>query len=154
MAVRIERDGAWWARVAAHEAVAAHIGVSPAEVALFACDQRVVPLAAEHGGFLFRNLDGLGFVFELHTLFTPEGWGREVAAASHEAFRLMFGGRTSAIVTHEQRDWWRSVPPKSHGWTLAGDWRETPVGELRMWILTLSAWAASPAVKRSARRCH
>ncbi|HEY5072068.1 MAG TPA: hypothetical protein VII63_08555 [Caulobacteraceae bacterium] len=150
--VRIERDPAFWANVASHLQVAPHIGVGPEVVGEFALRPGVTPLAAEHGGFLFSTLDGMGMVRELHTLFTPEGWGREVARAAHEAFALIFAAGAQVIVTHERADWWRSAPPKSHGWAVAGEWAGTAIGEVRMWVLTLDAWRASPAVRR--RACH
>jgi hypothetical protein len=146
----VERDPGFWAAVAGHPEVARHIGATPQAVGTFAGNSNVVPLAFDHGGFLFRDLDGLGFVFELHTLFTPEGWGREVVGAAHEAFAWMFDRGAAVVVTHEQALWWRSRPPRSHGWVVAGDWRETPAGKLRMWTLSATAWAASASVRRKA----
>jgi hypothetical protein len=152
MTLRIERDAGFWSGIAAHPDVAPHLGASGAQVAALAAWPGILPLAAEHGGFLFRNLDGLGFVFELHTLFTPEGWGREVVVAAHEAFAMMFNSGVALVVTHERRGWWRSRPPRSHGWALAGDWREAAGMEVRMWTLTRAAWLASASVRR--RQCQ
>ncbi|MGH7022112.1 MAG: hypothetical protein ACREEB_00825 [Caulobacteraceae bacterium] len=146
--IRIERDPAFWAAVAGHPEVAPHIGATPDEAAALALHPLTLPLASAHGGFLFRNLDGLGFVFELHTLFTPEGWGREVALAAREAFARLFDGGAAVVVTHEQHGWWRAKPPLSHGWAPAADWRETPVGLLRMWTLSAQAWRASALMRR------
>ena len=36
------------------------------------------------------SLNGLGMVLELHSLFRPAGWGREVAVAGKEALRWVF----------------------------------------------------------------
>jgi hypothetical protein len=152
MSLRIERDAGFWRGIAAHPEVASHIGATGRQVAALAASPTILPLAAEHGGFLFRNLDGLGFVFELHTLFTPEGWGREVVTGAHEAFARLFNSGVALVVTHEQRDWWRSRPPRSHGWLLAGDWRQAAGMEVRMWTLTRGAWLASASVRR--RQCH
>ena len=58
-------------------------------------------LAAEHGGFFFTRLDALGLVMELHTLFTPEGWGREVLTAAKAACHVVFRGRCQVMTTME-----------------------------------------------------
>jgi hypothetical protein len=155
VSLRIERDGAFWAGVAAHLAVAPSIGTSPVEVAACAQQPFVLPLAAEHGGFLFRHLDGAGFVHELHTLFTPEGWGREAMNGAHEAAALLFDRMGAAVlVTHEQEGLTRSRPPRSQGWAVAGDWREAVnmIARVRMWVLTREAWIGSASYGR--RACH
>jgi len=108
----------------------------------------VTPLRAEHGGFLFVAQGGLGRVYELHTLFTPEGWGREVAAAAKSAFRHMFDGGAQIVTTYEVEGWFRSRPPRSFGFRPVGDFAPSPFGSLRTWILTADAWAGSPACRR------
>jgi hypothetical protein len=153
--IRVERDPAFWEAVAAHPAVAATLGhVQPGQVGAMATASHVLPLASEHGGFMFIRLDGLGFVCELHTLFTPEGWGREALLAAVEAVGAIWLLDYQAIVTCEMAGNERSRPPASFGFKQAGDWRETPLGTLRLWVLTRAAWSQSAAAKRRRAKCH
>lgn len=150
--VRIERDPSFWLEVATHPEVAPRIlrGQDPAWLANLVRSPLVAPIAAPHGGFLFRQLDGLAFTYELHTLFTPEGWGREVAQAARQAFDHVFESGAHIVHTLEQTDWWRSRPPKTHGWRPCAPGRETPFGPMRAWMLTADAWNASPVGRRVA----
>jgi hypothetical protein len=144
--IRIERDPAFWIAVASHPAVKpALLGLSPEKVGALARRAEMLPLAGEHGGFLFSRLDTLGFVCELHTLFTPEGWGREAFVAGAYALGVVWALGFQIIVTFEARANAKSRPPKTFGFRQAGDWRATPIGDLRMWALTQSAWNSSPA---------
>ena len=153
--IRIERDPAFWSEVARHPALRSMLGeADPEMIGALALREGVLPLAAEHGGFLFIRQDMLGFVCELHTLFTPEGWGREVLTAGIEALGAIWLLGFSTIVTLEMRQNPRSQPPRSFGFVQAGDWREAMIGEARMWILTKAAWEASPAAKRRAKCLH
>jgi hypothetical protein len=153
--IRIERDPVFWTTVAAHPSVAPMLrGVDPALVGELASRREFLPIAAEHGGFLLQRRDDLGFAWELHTLFTPEGWGREAVVAGIEALGLMFGSRACLISTFEVKANPRSRPWKGLGFATAGDGAQTPVGELRLWILTKSAWAESRAAKRRAACLH
>jgi hypothetical protein len=113
-----------------------------------------MPLASEHGGFMFVRQDAFGFVCELHTLFTPEGWGREVSAAAKQAFNAVFLLNYQAVITLEVRANPRSQPPRSYGFAQAGDWRMSPAGEVRLWVLTRAAWEASPANRRAAKQLN
>ncbi|MHB8529189.1 MAG: hypothetical protein ACYC8V_06720 [Caulobacteraceae bacterium] len=150
--IRIERDPAWWSTIAAHPAVAGAIhGLTPAAIGELATRPGMIPMAAEHGGFLFAAMDGFGFIAELHTLFTPEGWGREAMEAGREALQLLFSGPCQAVATYEVEANRRSRPPVSFGFTRAGEFRETAFGSLRLWILTRGAWEASPAHERYKR---
>lgn len=145
--IREERDPAWWARIAEHPEVKPHITLG-ADFDLAAVVQHpsVTPLAADHGGFIFARLDGLGRVHELHTLFTPEGWGREVTGAAKHAFAAMFDRGADLIVTQEVDGNRRSQPPRSFRFAPCGDFRASPLGPaLRSWVLTRDAWEASPA---------
>jgi len=152
--IRVERDPAFWTAVAGHPALAGMIGgVNPAVIGALAVTDRVLPLAATHGGFLFIRQDHLGMVCELHTLFTPEGWGREAWAAGIEALGAVWLLGYQLITTLEMRANDRSQPPRSFGFQRAGDWRVTPHGEARTWILTRDGWNASPAAKRRRARC-
>jgi len=150
--LKVNRDPAFWTRVAAHPAVSGMLhGVSPQAIGALAAHEGMLPLASEHGGFLFARMDGFGFVRELHTLFTPEGWGREALTSGIEALGLLFAHECQMVTTYEVADNPRSRPPKTFGFAVAGDWRETVVGTLRLWILTREAWMASPARTRRAK---
>ncbi len=150
--LRIERDPAFWTAIAAHPALERlRHGLDPAVFGALAARPEMLPLAAEHGGFLFSALDGFGFARELHTLFTPEGWGREALTAGIEALGVIFAGPCQALLTYEVADNPRSRPPRTFGFVLAGDWRETGVGTLRLWVLTREMWIESPARMRRNR---
>jgi hypothetical protein len=144
--IRLERDPAFWTKVASHPAVAATLySLPPERIGELAAREDMTPLAATHGGFLFARLDVMGFVVELHTLFTPEGWGREAMSAAREAAEYMFGGRCAMINTFEVRANPRSRPPRRFGFAAAGGWTPSPIGELRLWTLTKAAFEAAPA---------
>jgi len=148
--VRVERDPAFWSAVAAHPALAdMALGLTPDAVGKIATRDDVLPLAAEHGGFFFRRTDPLGFVAELHTLFSPEGWGREALTAGIEAIGLVWLCGYQAVTTLEVEANARSRPPRTFGFVRCGDWRATPFGNLRMWLLTRAAWEASAAATRA-----
>jgi hypothetical protein len=152
--IRIERDPAFWSAIAGHPEVSRRLGgIDPAMVARLASAPGFVPLASTHGGFLFQRRDELGFAFELHTLFTPEGWGREVFTAGTEALILMFGSPCQLITTLELKRNDKSRPPRTFGFEPAGEFSETPFGEARLWVLTRTAWQASPAAQRKAKTC-
>ncbi len=153
--IRVERDPAFWTGVAGHPALAgALMGISPEAVGAIAGRTEVLPIAARHGGFLFARSDPLGFIAELHTLFTPEGWGREALMAGKEAIGLVWLSGFSLVTTFEVETNPNSRPPKTFGFTRAGDWRETPFGNLRLWTLSRAAWAASPAAQRRNVNCQ
>lgn len=141
-----ERDPAFWARVIEHPDVAPHVLLGTS-VDLAKCLEHpaMTPLRAVNGGFLFYRMDNLGFVQELHTMFTPEGWGREVLFAAKDAFREMFRRGTQLVVTYEIEGWWRSRPPRSFRFAPAADFAPTPYGALKIWTLTRDAWELSPA---------
>jgi hypothetical protein len=147
--IREHRDPEFWIGVYEHPAVKPHVGLGgELDVAAVVSNPLVVPLRADHGGFLFIRLDGLGRVHELHTLFTPEGWGREVASAAKEAFGLMFDRGADLIVTYEVAGNRRSQPPLSFRFQAAGGFAPDLGASLRTWVLTRSAWEASPAFRR------
>lgn len=144
--IRIERDPAFWASIAENPAVAATLGAAtPAQVGALARLPHFLPLASEHGGFLFGRMDPLGFTCELHSLFAPEGWGREALVAGVRSIGFVWALGYQLVTTFEVQGNSRSRPPKTFGFTMAGDWRETPLGTLRLWTLTQAAWNASPA---------
>lgn len=146
----IERDYLFWDSVASHEAVAPHIFMGTEPFSLKEMVQRTttLPLRSEHGGVLLVGLDGFGLVREMHTMYTPEGWGREVARNGKlfmvEAFRT-----TEVLFTHEQEDNWRSRPPKSHGWVSVGDLKSVGLSKrLRLWMLTRDNFYSSPVGRK------
>ena len=148
--IRIERDPAFWVAVAGHPEVAPTLlGMDPAAVGRIAARPDVLPLAADHGGFLFARADLAGFVCELHSLFTPEGRGREALTAGIEAINAVWLAGYQAVTTFEVQANPRSRPPRTFGFARAGDWRATPIGPLRLWILSRQAWDASPAQRRA-----
>lgn len=146
----LDRDPAFWDGVANHPEVAPHVFLGQQGLSFMECVSHpsVTPLRAKHGGFIFAKLDGLGRVYELHTLFTPEGWGREVFIAARQAFNRIFDQGAQVIVTYEVEGWWRSRPPKTFRFAPAGDFEPAPPEygvNLRTWILTREAWEKSPA---------
>lgn len=148
--IRIERDPAFWVGIASHPALAgALMGLAPEAIGPLVLLDAVQPFAADHGGFLFSRLDALGFVHELHSLFTPEGWGREVSVAGKQALAIMFDGPCRILTTLQVQSNARSHPPKSYGFVPVGDWTESAVGVVRPWLLTKEAWLGSPAHRRT-----
>jgi hypothetical protein len=147
--IREDRDPVFWQGVATHPEVWPHISLGHSlDLGAFVQRSTVTPLRAEHGGFLFVRLDALARVYELHTMFTPEGWGREVLLAAKEAFREMFHRGAQLISTFEVSGNWRSRPPKSFGFEPCGDFAPAFDHHLRTWALTQAAWDASPARRR------
>ena len=153
--IRVERDSAFWEGIASHPSLAGVLmGMSPQGVGAVAERPDVLPLAAEHGGFFFAKADVLGMVAELHTIFEPRGWGREVLLAGIEAINLIWLCGYQLVVTHEVEANPKSRPPKTFGFNQAGDWRETPYGNMRLWTLSKAAWEQSPAAQRRNVKCH
>lgn len=153
--IRIEREGAFWREVAAHPAVApALIGMTPELVGELARRPEVIPIAAEHGGFLIVRRDALGFAGEIHSLFTPAGWGREAIEAGWQALNALWLAGFQTLTTFEAMGNRRSRPWRAFGFLVSGPWRETAFGELRQWVLTREAFAASPAAARRRQSCQ
>lgn len=142
-----DRDPAFWDRIANHPEVSPHVFLGHEAVSLAGMVQSplATPLRAQNGGFIFLRLDSLGRVHELHTLFTPEGWGREVLLSAKQAFARIFATGAQVIVTYEVEGWKRSQPPLSFGFKPAGDFAPALGTALRTWTLTRSAWDLSPA---------
>jgi hypothetical protein len=147
--IREERDPAWWQAVADHPEVAPNIYLGQRfDTAPVVTSPRVVPLAAEHGGFWFFD----GPVYELHALFTPEGWGREVAQALKAAMAWMIARGAQGFRTLEVAGLATSRPPRSHGWRPVGSFHAGPLGLLvRDWTLSLDGYRRSPAYRRMAQ---
>jgi hypothetical protein len=146
----INRDAAFWDRIASHPAVAPHIfmGGEPQSLAPLVENPKAHPYASANGGAIFSPVDPLGFVVEMHTLYTPEGWGREVATFGKQFINDVLQ-TASLILTHEQEGHWRSRPPKSHGWQACGDYVECGFPHrLKLWALSREAWFASPVGRK------
>lgn len=148
--IREDHDVTFWTGIANHPSVKPHVGLGRdfdmAAVALPA----VTPLRSENGGFLFVRLDGLGRIHELHTMYRPEGWGREVLLGLKAAVTEMFARGAELITTYETEGHWRSRPPKTFRFEAAGDFSPAPGFDVRFrtWFLTRDAWEASPAQRR------
>lgn len=146
----INRDVAFWDRIAQHPEVAPHIfmGRAPETLAPLIENPAARPYASANGGVIFLPVDHFGFVVEMHTLYVPEGWGREVAVNGKAFVQDMF--RTaSLILTYEQEGHWRSSPPRSHGWQASGDFKDAAMlCRLKLWVLTREAWVASPVGRK------
>jgi len=148
MVIAENRDAGFWLAVAeAPECAGALFGAPADMIAQVVADPGALPLATENGGLVFLRRDGMGRVFELHTLYRREGWGAEVHAAAREAFDRVFE-TADLVVTHECVDNWRSRPPRSFGFRPAGPVFANHIGEFRTWILTRGAWLESPARTR------
>lgn len=153
--IREERDPTFWNLIAEHPEVRPHMELGvPFSMTEVIGHPAVLPLASARGGFLFYRLDGVGRVWDLHALYTPDAWGREVAEAMHEALLKLFSIGAQVITAYEVDGWWRSRPPLSHGWRPAGPFEsatELVAAKLRTWVLTREAWLASPVGKRICR---
>jgi hypothetical protein len=124
------------------------MGSEPETLAPLILNEKARPYASEHGGVIFLPVDPLGFVVEMHTLYTPEGWGREVAVNGKAFVQEVFEA-VSLILTHEQEGHWRSRPPRSHGWQACGDYQKAGLcHRLKLWALTREAWRASPVGRK------
>lgn len=142
------RDPEFWIWVASSpEAARALHGFPPERIMDVVLSPQTVPLASTHGGFLFLRQDSFSRVLELHTMFRPEGWGKEVHSAAKEAFEIVFAD-AEMIITHEDLADWRSRPPRSFGFEPSGPPFLHSFGEFRLWALTVDRWRASPARKR------
>lgn len=153
--IRENRNPVFWDRVARHPDVWPAISLGQAlDIPAIIANPMVTPLRAENGGLFFVQTDGIGRVFEMHTLFTPEGWGREAARAMSEALEMMFSRGAQVITTYDVEGYRRSGPPRSMGFVKAGDFAPTHLGvSLRSWVLTRVSFEASPVAKRGAT-CH
>lgn len=152
--IRENRDGEFWSSIYEHPAVKPHVGLGcDIDIRSIVTQSNVIPLSSEHGGFLFVHLDGLGRVYELHTMFTPEGWGREVLGAAKEAFNEIFSRGAQLITTFEVEGNKRSQPPLSFRFQPAGGFEFSPTINvtLRTWFLPRNSWENSPAFKRMSR---
>lgn len=143
--IREDKDPAFWTSVAAHPALA-HLLRGQSPDLILGLVERGVALRAENGGLIFVLIDCGGRIAEMHTLFTPAGWGREAFIAMAEAVEFMFE-RCDLVVTH-QTDHPQSAPPRTFNFQPAAELQDTAHGPIRLWTLTKPAWRASPARRR------
>ncbi len=149
----VEDRTTWWREIADHPAVRPHVMTTDFDMLDVVSHPSVTALRAEHGGFLFHRLDHIGRVYELHALFVPQGWGREVSTALKDALREMFSRGAQVVTVNEVEGWWRSRPPLSFGFRPAGDFAQALDQMFRTWILTRDAWEDSPACRRAGASC-
>jgi hypothetical protein len=158
MSIAINRDVGFWLAVLQHPAVARNTVVSgrEADLAIMLADPKMHPLASEHGGMFLFQRDPFGRVFELHTAFVPEGWGREALFTGLAVAERMFLRGAELIFTVEVANNPKSRPPLSFGWQVAGPFAFASelAAEARTWVLTHKAWSASPARSRMCRQPH
>lgn len=152
----LERDPEFWRRIASHPKVAGLLDMGNADIGEIAQMPAVFPLATRNGGFLICALDASQCIYELHALFTPEGWGREVNQAGKSAMRFLFDRGAHLVVISEVEGNWRSRPPKSFGYKQCGEFAMSPVlgKRVRIWSLSSKDWFSSPAYLRGLRKCH
>jgi len=143
--IREERDPAFWQAIADHPKVRHIKGGQVVDMAAIVGMDKVIPLATDHGGQLFVQLDGPGRVYEMHTLFTPEGWGREAHAAWVQTHNHMFNEVGADLLVTYETDHPQSRAALSFGWRPLGELRDSPVGRVRTWFLTREGWEQSPA---------
>lgn len=146
----INRDPSFWDSIANHPQVSPFVfmGKEAGSLEGLVTHPDALPMASENGGLIFVKMDLVGLVRELHTMYRPEGWGREVARHAplfmDEAFN-----HCSLITTHEQEGEWRTRPPRSHGWTVSGEFMDCGLNKkLRLWLLTREAWIGSPVGRK------
>lgn len=147
--IREDRDPEFWSSVYEHPEVKSRSGFGQEiDMAAVVANPAVIPLRSERGGFLFVRLEGLGRIFELHTMFLPDAWGsREILTSAKEAFTEIFGRGAQVVTTYEVAGNPRSQPPRTFRFAPAGDFQFAPIlgASLRTWVLTRAAWDAAPA---------
>ena len=143
------RDAAFWDRIASHPQVAPAVfmGAAPFTLAPVVENEANQPYASQNGGIVFLAKDPAGFVVEMHTLYTPEGWGREVAENAR-IFMAQAFKRASLVLTFEQEGR-PTRPPLSHGWKPCGPFGGPTTPRLRLWSLSREAWTVSPVGRKT-----
>lgn len=147
--IREERDPVFWQAVADHPKVRHVTHGHVIDMGAIVEQAAVVPLASAHGGFIFTKRDPFGTVFELHTMFTPEGWRREAHDAAVAAFVEMFGVRHAALIFTYETEHLQSRVPRSFGFERSNSAAPTSIGDVTPCWLTSRAWFASPAWRRA-----
>lgn len=147
--IQEQRDPDFWKAVVSHPAVAHTLhGLEPATIGEIVANEKVLPLASKHGGFLFTACDGFGRVRQLDTLFTPEGWGREALIAGKQALEYVFIQNCDLIITHADERDYRSRPPLSFGFRQCAAPFENAFGHWATWFLPKRTWEQSAARER------
>lgn len=87
--IRDERDPTFWDAIANHPSVRPHVGgEGPLSLSEVIGRDDILPLATDHGGFIFACI--FPARWELHTMVLPEGRGRATLTAFAEAKRRVF----------------------------------------------------------------
>lgn len=147
--VREERDPVFWQRIAEHPEVRHVMHGHAIDMAEIVGQPGVLPLASAHGGMIFTQRDPFGTVYELHTLYTPEGRGREVHDAAISALAYLFGERRAALVFTFETDHQQSRAPRSFGFERSPLPVQTSIGRVVPAHLTAQRWFNSPAWRRA-----
>lgn len=146
----INRDVQFWDSIASHAEVAPFVfmGAPVQSLDILISDEKNEPFASKNGGVLFVKTDHLGSIYEMHTMFRPEGWGREVAVTGAKALHHIFS-KALLVFTYEQEGHWQSRPPKSHRWKSSGAFVDQGLSKkLKLWYLTRDDWLSSPVGKK------
>lgn len=146
----INRDVSFWDSIASHADVAPAVFMNcPIQsLALLISNEKNEPFSSQNGGVLFVKTDHLGAIYEMHTMFRPEGWGREVAVTGAKALHHIFT-KALLVFTYEQEGHWQSRPPKSHRWKSSGEFIDQGLSKrLKLWYLTRDDWLSSPVGKK------
>lgn len=144
MGAVVDRNPQFWVKIASHAGVA-HVldGMEAATIADIALQDDVIPYRGINGGYFLKKSDSFGRVYELHTIFTPEGWGKEAFYVARSMFDQAFAF-CDLILTHETEHH-QSRPPKTFRFKQMGDFNYTPHGRVRLWSLSKADWESSPA---------
>lgn len=136
----MREDLAFWVDVLSHPQVS-HVldGHDPESISVILDRPGVITHASKNGGLIFVPSDSLKLAYEMHTMFKPEGWGKEVFHTARKAFDSMFE-YCDLIFTYET-DHPQSRPPRTFRFAPASEFRNGR----RIWTLTRNAWLASPA---------
>lgn len=145
----INRDPEFWNRISNHPDVAkTKFGEDVSfEAVTF---EHVFPFSSKHGGYILVKIHPICGIWDLHAMFTPEGWGKEAHALGVELLNTLPQWQ---LITAQETQFKNSQPPRSFGFVEAGPFTETPYGDWRTWILTRKAWEGSPAKLRSDSKC-
>lgn len=142
--IREERDPRFWQAVIDHPAVEHVKGGHDLVAADLVGRKDVRPIASENGGYIFVRLDVLARIYEIHAAYKPQGWGAE----AHAALKLAIEAVDADVIVATETSDPHSRPPLSFGFRCAADFRPSPIGDVRSWVLTRDAWLSSDARRR------
>lgn len=146
--LRLERNEDFWLRIVSHPDVSPGLFLSPHEFMTCVTNDNVFPMASKNGGFLYVKTDSAGLTAEFHTVFTPEGRGREAFLAAIEFADYVFDTGLQLLMTYEVESNPKSSPPLSFGFKSHGDYSETTYGRFKLWSLDKDSWRNAPVNKR------